>query len=143
MAENKKPDFETPPSEHMVVAFAVGGTAVMDCDFCGRTHFANDETAVAVHGAEDLERLLQKQREHPDKFFSVNHDSVRYCDVGGQHWVDGCPCNAITRYENFLWNYRHEIASYLKARAEAEFNSAKFAHALVGELPAFLANREV
>ena len=46
-------------------------------------------------------------------------------EVDGVEWAWDCECNAIRRYEVFIWNHRFEIARYLRVRSEQEHKAAK------------------
>jgi hypothetical protein len=119
--EGVRKDLPDPPSEEFENAFCHHGTYRQTCDGCGREHFASQ----AYYDFEDgeLEDLLERSK--------VDKRVIDWgeCSVGvvhiGQDLVAGCPCNALRRYEDFIWANRHDIASYLKKRAEKAAGEAQ------------------
>lgn len=129
MSEAKK-DLR-PPSEYFERALTTGGSIVMDCDFCGRTHFEDSEGAGDWDDGE-LEGLRAKAIAQPDKYHGCNY-SVCGGDVNGKRFVIDCPCNGVRPFEDFIWSHGEMIARYLHDRSLAEKNAAALAHKLLGE----------
>ena len=121
------------PSEEFERAFGGSGSLVVDCTFCGRTHFANGASTIGYEEGE-LEALLEKEKATPDEYTSWDYDMISWGFLAGQQWVHGCPCSAlkVRRYENFIWAHRREIAMYLEKRSAAQSAQAK----LDGEIAA-------
>lgn len=114
-------------------SFTGGGGINMDCGFCGRHHFEDDEHAGDWEEGE-LERLRDMAGLMPDKYVA-HQDGVMYSNVNGNTYVRGCPCNACVPYEEFIWRHRQQIAEYLKARSDEIWRVAQLEHALLGTLP--------
>lgn len=124
---------EHPPSEEFERAVLTGGSIVRDCDFCGRTHFADSREAGDWNEGE-LEELRKQSEEKPDKCVAHDYDSIEYGEIAGRIAVLGCPCNSLRRYEDWIWTHRRLIAKYLPTRAEAAKREADLEHALLGGL---------
>lgn len=93
-----------------------GGTPVADC-VCGRTHFGDGDCMEEG----EHERLLKKAQENPAKY--ISHPGAQSMSIGqfaGQNIVWGCQCDALKKYERFIWENRSKIIEYIKARAEYE-----------------------
>lgn len=86
-----------------------------DCE-CGRVHFDT-----SLHGGDyepgELDGLLRKQEEKPDKYVSDN-SSVTGIEINGKFFADGCPCDGAVAYEGFLKDHAALIAEYLNGRAK-------------------------
>lgn len=119
------------PSEFFERAITDGGSIVMDCGWCGRTHFEDSERAGDWSDGE-LDRLRENVKEKPDKYVACEY-SVMGGHVEGKMFVIGCPCNSVRPYENFIWNHRGIIAKYLHSRTLAERDAANIAQVLIGE----------
>lgn len=126
MAEKKKPDWpKEPPSEEFLRCITDSGSIVTECDFCGRTHFADSERA-GDWSCGELVRLRENAAKEPDKYIGdATVDSVSTGHLDGKRFVRGCPCNSARRYEDFIWNNARWIADYLRRRSETEFEEAK------------------
>lgn len=109
------------PSEEFSRAVCNGGTPVHDCGFCGRTNF--DLNGEFMDEGE-LDRILENQKAYPDKYFGQDN-GINIGNLGGKTYVWGCPCNKAWPYENFIWENRHTILTYLKARTEKNLRAAK------------------
>ena len=110
---------DTPPSEQFELAFRGSGSLVVNCEFCGRVHFA-DSVYAGDWESEELENLRKDATENPDQYIGWEYDSVTWGYLNGQQYVHGCPCNEARRYEEFIWSHRFGIAEYLKLRSEIE-----------------------
>ena len=95
-------------------------SVVIDCEHCGRTLF--DPTGQDMEEGE-LNKLLKKQKRHPQKYISVN-GRVSWCRIEDKQTVVGCPCGKMAAYEEFIWDNRHLICGYLNQRASAELRVA-------------------
>lgn len=92
------------------------GTPVSTCS-CGRTHFGDGDCMEEG----EHEGLLAKARERPEKY--ISHPDAQSMSIGefaGMHIVWDCQCDALARYERFIWENRSKIIEYIKARAEYE-----------------------
>lgn len=63
----------------------------------------------------ELESYETKQKTDPEKYIP-NDGSISIGHIGGYQVVWGCPCNKLSRYENFIWHNRWLIARYLRER---------------------------
>jgi hypothetical protein len=118
------------PSEEFMEAIISGSSAVADCNFCGTTYFDDDE-ALWTWDERELEEL-RKKSESSSKYVLV--DSVRFGVLDGRQYVDGCPCNAASRYEDVFWDNRYAIVDYFAARTKKELESAQENSKLVKEI---------
>lgn len=115
----RPPDPTEPPSEMFVNAVCHGGTPAIDCQLCGRTHFATHDRGITWQPGE-LEDLRAKAKEKPDKYIEdSNSDSVFFGAIDGHQVVADCPCNRLRLYEDWIWKHRRVIAEYLRARVAA------------------------
>ena len=106
-----------PASEEFLEAFSAGiGTICTECEFCGRTHFVSSERD---YSEGELEKLREKAKEKPELYEEHDDfDSLSLCRIDGKHYVWGCSCNWPRRFEDFIWNYRENIAKYLVKRSK-------------------------
>jgi hypothetical protein len=117
------------PSEMFWNALTGGGSMVVTCEHCGRTFFGTYHEGWYDEG--ELEELREKARQFPERYIEdVAYDSYSHGHVDGKTLVYGCPCNAGRRYEDWIWNHRYLIASYLKERAADAAVDAKLAAAV-------------
>lgn len=106
-----------PPSDEFMGAVCNAGSIVADCEFCGRTHFVDEHWGDFEEG--EFENLMKKYEEDPDKYvFNNEYSSVSLGYLDGKQVVWGCPCNAGSRYEEFMWNHRYIFRDYIKAKAK-------------------------
>ncbi len=108
--------------EFMSVLTGGGGPSI-ECSICGRTHFA---THSPYYEEGEYERYLTHEKEDPDGYISSDAECVHYVELDGNVYPDDCPCNGLTRYENFMWNQRGLWSSYLMAKKlalQAEIDS--------------------
>lgn len=109
-------------SQLMREAFSKNGCGApsLDCT-CGRTHHAPDGTDVEEA---DAARMRAEARAYPKRFvIHENVDAVTGVMINGGVVVDGCECNWLGKFEQFIWNEREQIVRYYKARREAELAS--------------------
>ena len=94
------------PPDLFMDCLVSSGSIVIDCELCGRTHFADDEMAGTWEEGE-LEELRKKQLEDPNKYIGHN-DSVSWGNFSGYQVVDGCPCGKVKKLENMVWVIVHK-----------------------------------
>ncbi len=112
-----KPDEEV--TKEFLRSFISGGTIAADCDFCGRTIYV-DGGLYSFGEPGELQEAIKNCRENPDKFLMWYGDvSLEIGHLDGRQFVVGCPCNKVTPYERFIWNYRWQIADYLRLRTNS------------------------
>lgn len=92
-----------------------GRSTALDCEHCGRTHFADPGEG---YEPGELEKLRNNARKKPDKYISTSEESIHYGLLDGKQTVYGCPCNAAAKYESTFWNNRRVIADYLANRSK-------------------------
>lgn len=92
---------------------------------CGRTHFATDSPYLEP---EELENLIHLAEQKPDAYIQSEGECIHYSAIQGHAIPDDCPCNGLTKYENFMWEYRGLWASYLMARKLEAQNLADSIH---------------
>lgn len=100
-----------------------GGTLVAQCR-CGRVNFATGDRGMYSDDPEELDRLFTHRDAMPDRYIEHNDDSVGVVDLpamGTMVW--GCPCNALVKLEETLWDLRHIALAYYNARTEAEIEA--------------------
>lgn len=104
-------------SEEFLRAITGMGTAILECEHCDRVIFAPDSD---LDFDEDyMEELLRKLATQPDKYVQVEYESVSWGYLDGKQTPVDCPCNSARKFEDFIWNHRHIIASYFRARLDA------------------------
>jgi hypothetical protein len=114
--ENREPsdDFLSAVREHRL-----GGGGIWDtCDHCGRTYFASDAGFDYEPG--ELEGLQEKAEKEPGKYIDTGEVAVGHIEFSGMKFLDCCECNALRRYEDFIWRNRVVISNYLEKRIERE-----------------------
>ena len=118
MAKKDKQQKKLPaPSEEFEIAFRGSGSSVINCEFCDRVHFISDPAGYDWERGEHA-RLMKLAKQNPDRYVAHQEDSVSWGYLDGKQYVHGCQCNSASRYEIFLVRNRHQIAEFLKARAE-------------------------
>ena len=106
-----------------VDALKGGGSSSIYCN-CGRMHYAPSN----LYDSDDeddytnmLNDALAEQKKNPDGVVINYEDDFIYCkDIDGKTFVVDCPCNGLTKYENFIWSNRDSIRNYLKVRIAQE-----------------------
>lgn len=114
------------------------GSIHISCELCDRVHFASASPGFFDKG--ELEELLEKKKAAPDKYIEdTGSDYISYGHIDGKQAVIGCPCNGLTRYEEFIFQNRHMIVDYLNRRTKARLDKAQSeagkVAALKGRLP--------
>ena len=111
------------PSEDFLEAFREGTSGmVVQCDFCGRTYFATDDSGDYEEG--ELEDLRARAEKEPDKYVEVGYFTERI-SVEGKIYALGCKCHLVRRHEDWIWRHRRGILSYIKAKSERRLKAAK------------------
>jgi len=111
------------PSRMFLKSIVGGGNTSITCN-CGRTHYApqafdysNDTDNYEIALAECL---LEHDKDPDGVIINYEDDFVYYKELGGQQFVEDCPCNGLRRYEDFIWGNRNSIREYYKVRVEQE-----------------------
>jgi hypothetical protein len=105
-------------SETFWRAFCHSGSCYQTC-ICKRVHFARSSAAGWDWGEGELEKLNANALKKPDLYFPDDqNDSISWMDLGRGPVVWGCPCHGAAPYENFIWQFKDEILTYLSLRAE-------------------------
>lgn len=115
---------DRPPSQAFQSAFIHFGSLQVECDFCGRTHFANNPEAGDWEPGE-LEHLREAEQQNPGMVMGWDCDSIGSGEVFGKTFAECCPCRGIWHYEKWIWRHRHEIANYIAARVQREARQAR------------------
>jgi len=133
--EDEKPKifYERSPSEEFQNIVCDGATLVATCDFCSRTHYGDGLGGDWEPG--ERERLEQNAKERPDWYVDSGDHSIGIGWIDGRQWVYDCPCNAISKYESFIWNNRHLIAKYLSEKAKDRLESAQREAGMLVDMP--------
>ena len=95
--------------------FTNSGHICIDCG-CGRVHFSRQPSAGSWEEGE-LEDLLKKEEENPDRYIGTNDDSVSVAPIQGVPLCYGCPCGQAARYEKFILQHEDEIIDYYKRKS--------------------------
>lgn len=115
MGRKKKEAPLKDPTDDFLTAISAGHGALRGtCDFCERVYFAS----TGDYDSGELEELQAKAKEFPDRYIETGDEWQSMCRIAGKEYVYGCPCNAPTRYEDFIWAHRWQIAKYLKLRSK-------------------------
>lgn len=124
---------EKPPSDMFVDSINYGvGSAYMQCGWCGREHYCpNADYEPPYYGIDDDE--MEWRRRFEEEFNDNSKGVLLHYDIdgilgkqlNGINFVIGCPCNGLSRFEEFIWNERNTIRNYLRKRVEQEYNWAQ------------------
>lgn len=116
-------DLDHPPSEEFERAISHTGSIHVSCELCGRVHFATASPGYFDDG--ELEQLRKNAEADPIKYVEDgNSDSISWGTINGKQAVIGCPCNILSNFENFIWQHREIIASFLKAKTAKRLENA-------------------
>lgn len=111
-------------SEKFYDAAISAGSLVVDCEFCGKTYFATLEKGTYDEG--ELEGLREKAKKNPEKYIEYPNDyTIHWGRLNGKQFVYECCDEEIFKFENFIWQHRFIIASYIRARADEEKKEAE------------------
>ena len=114
---------EHKPSKMFVRSLKGGGSSSIYCN-CGRMHYAPSN----LYDSDDeddytsmLNSALEEQKKDPDGIVINYEDDFIYAkDIDGKTFVVDCPCNGLSKYEDWIWANRKPIRDYLKVRVEQE-----------------------
>lgn len=73
-----------------------------------------DEEDVSKPDPNQLETLRKMVAKRPDDY--IQRDKIDCCKLGDKEYVVGCPCNAMTAFEQLFWNDSRKICDYLGQR---------------------------
>jgi hypothetical protein len=105
-----------------------GGGSSVHCN-CGRDHYAPSNLQDSDE-PEDYQSMVDsceaEQEANPDGVvIDYESDFIHYSEIDGNTFVDGCPCNGLRRYEDFIWNNRNVIREYYRIRIDQELKWAE------------------
>lgn len=113
------------PSEEFLAALRGGGGVFIDCGNCGREHYAIESPHMADNWKDpewDDEKfrasLIERAKTDKNVVLHYGCDSVYYYDFDNYLIPDGCPCNGLRRYENFMWAHRGIFKNYMNNMAQ-------------------------
>ncbi len=101
------------------------------CDACGRVYFVTG-TGAGDYEEDELESLLQRAEESPDKVIEVpDYSSVAFAIVDDKQIVIGCICDPTKRWSEWIESHADELTAYLglywKAKKEEASHLTKTA----------------
>ena len=105
----------SPPSDEFKSAVLDTSSLVVDCQFCGRTHFADVSPNDFDEG--EFEQLMKQHKQNPDKYI-LHENYVKWGMMDGKQAVIDCQCNNLVKYECFIWHHRYVIGEYLLERTK-------------------------
>jgi len=114
-----------PPSDMFVDSIDFGvGSAEMECGWCGRMHYCPDNDY--DYDADEFRKHCEEEYKNDPGGVVLHYDSnsVIGKELNGLVFVVDCPCNGLTRFENFIWNERSTIRNYLTKRVNQEYEWA-------------------
>ena len=136
MADEKPKVFSDEPcSDDFLRIFTHQASSVIDCQACGRVHFYDPGHPTSNFDTGEYEKLKAEQEKDPDRYMSQVDDSTPWIIFYGRQIVLDCPCNYARRVEDFFWENRHDIAEYLKVRANMEKRWADDTAEKANEIP--------
>jgi hypothetical protein len=127
---------ETKPSDMFIDSIASGfGSADIKCGWCNRIHLCpntdyapdyEDSLSIECNRKIFAQYCIEEQKKNPEGVvLHPDCDTVYSKTLNGIKFVIGCPCNGISRYEEFIWNERKTIRDYLKKRINQEYEYAQ------------------
>jgi hypothetical protein len=130
-AENEKR-----PSKMFVRSATVAGGSNISCN-CGRDHYAPNNLRDS-YDEDDYQSMVdncteEKKGDPEGVVINYEDDFIYFSEVDGKLFVDGCPCNGLRKYEDFIWKNRNMIRDYYKIRVQQELEWAE-QEALVNKL---------
>lgn len=102
----------------------------VQCEFCGRNYFDSEQAGCFEEG--ELEELQLMAKSEPDKY--IDGDFTHWGDIDGKQVVVNCCCNALRKYEDFIWSHRHIIIDYLKDRIRENCQNAEADNESINQL---------
>lgn len=129
MAKQTFKDLDTEPSDLFRRCVTDGGTmCYTECGHCGRVHFVSSRG----HGDYEpgiLEDLKAKAKAEPDRYVEESvFDGIEIGYIAGMNTVVHCRCNALSRYEAWIWDHRSLIIDYLTQRCKEDADVARRLH---------------
>lgn len=110
------------PSQTFADLVCDGNGLSAQCEFCGRIHFADK---YPENQDAEIVALRLKLSQEPEKYIRNEfEDGIAFGWLAGHRYVFGCSCNGITPYENFIWENRKLILSYLDKRSSEMMGAA-------------------
>lgn len=111
------------PSELFMDLVCNMSTPSIECQLCGRCHFATGSQSDLFD--DNIQNLRKKAAESPDKYVECHDDSVAFGHIEGRQVVWNCPCGKLARYETWIWEHRELILDYIRARSNRELAEAQ------------------
>lgn len=109
-------NLETPSETFISSIQDKGGQSDVKCD-CGKRHIAYMNCG---HDEEYFEYVDVEAKLDPSIEVHYDDDFIYCAFIAGRTFVIGCDCNGLKNYENFIWETRNTIRSYLKHRVMLE-----------------------
>lgn len=109
-------------------AFIVGGGSVGECDFCGNVFYSTTNLEQEELDVYEEQRLKKPLKYHPEPY-----DSIEFYVVEGRRYPYGCSCNSLDKYEQFIWEHKEQILTYIRLRSELEYKEKELAKRQVDE----------
>ena len=95
------------------------------CGYCDRHHIATSEE-YNTNYSNSVEYGNLEFEKAPDKVvLHTDSDGVAIRHINNMSIVVDCPCNGLKAYEEFIWNEKDSIRTYLKDRIDLEFRLAQ------------------
>lgn len=128
-----KGDLKKEPSDLFQDVVCDSGAPSMDCQLCGRTHFCTGEGTFEDEG--EIENYRKRAAEDPEHYCEdEDNDGLSFGTIDGMQAVYGCPCNRLSKYEDFIWAHRELIVTYIKRRTARELEATQKMAGQLGEL---------
>ena len=106
-------------SKEFADAFFGGGTyCSVICD-CGRLYFCNEDYGEWDTETTEYEELRALAEKDSKKYIMCDY-TIRFGCLDGKTFVESCECGELRRYEDWIWERRHLILSYLTAKYEVQ-----------------------
>ena len=121
-------------SEQFLTALISAGSICVDCELCGRTHFASATPGWFEDG--ELERLQAKAKEQPDKY--IEHegtDTVHWGFILSKQVVADCECKKLDEIEKMIWRDRFVVIEFYQACLKLMKKRVAEEERLIGGLP--------
>lgn len=125
------------PSDMFINAlsgFGIGSDSI-ECGWCGRehlcpdtdyNHYDDDECSAQESKIRYRAHCESELKKNPEGIvLHYDCDSISAQELNDIHFVIGCPCNGLTRFEKFIWAEKDTIRNYLKVRIEQEHKWAE------------------
>lgn len=125
MTKKYKIDSDKAPSELFLNSLQGCGNPDIECS-CGRRHYCpmyydnNDDMCVSPDDGFRKDAENDKKSDPDGVILEYEYDAIIGREIDGKLFVEGCPCNGLTKYENWIWGNRDMIRRYLVSRIEQE-----------------------